>query len=197
MVRRGRVIVRNEPHDEALVLCDGWAASYLALPDGRRQILAFLLPGDLLSPVALVRDQPGFSSVALTDIQLSAFSRAEIRTRLDQDARLGSALGECLAERLGEAEKLLATVAQRSAEERVAYLVLQLTGRLRKRNVVRNERYFFPLRQQDMADALGLTAVHISRVVTSFRKRGWMNVQDGMLEVVNREELERLGRTER
>jgi CRP-like cAMP-binding protein len=79
--------------------------------------------------------------------------------------RLGSILGECLAERLTEAEKLLATVAQRSAEERVSYLVLQLTNRLRKRNVVRDERYFFPLRQQDMGDALGLTAVHISRVV--------------------------------
>ena len=190
------MVVRNVPCDEILVLCEGWAASCLTLPDGRRQILAFLLPGDFLSPASLVRDNVGFSSLAVTDIQVSIFSRSAIRARLEHDAHLAGALHDCLADKLTEVDRLLAVVAQRSAEERVAYLVLHLTGRLKTRRPSSDDRYFFPLRQQDMAEALGLTSVHVSRVMTSFRTRGWLRLDNGVLEIANRLELERLGRLE-
>ena len=194
VVARGRVIGRHEPSDEVHVLCDGWAASCLTLADGRRQILAFLLPGDFLSPAGVVRDKTGIFGVALTEVQLSSFSRSAIRVGLGQNPRLGNILNECLSERLSEADRHLTAVAQQSAEERVAYLVVRLTNRLKERTVVRDDRYFFPLRQQDLADALGLTAVHVSRVMTGFRARGWMKLDGGILEIANRTELERLGR---
>ena len=102
-------------------------------------------------------------------------------------------ISETLAEKLNEAGQLLAAIAQGSAEERIAYLILHLTRRIRRSSIVRDERYFFPLTQQHIADAVGLTAVHVSRVLSVFRARGWMMISDGTLEIFDRQELNRIG----
>jgi CRP/FNR family transcriptional regulator, anaerobic regulatory protein len=193
-VRRGRtIVVQNDPSDQVFVLCDGWAVHLLTLPDGRRQILAFLLPGDLLSPTVIVKDRVDCAALALTDVQLSVLSRSAIRAKVEQDGRFGMTISETLAEKLNEAGQLVAAIAHGSAEERIAYLILHLTRRIRRRSIVRDERYFFPLTQQHIVDAVGLTAVHVSRVLSSFRARGWMMISGGALEIFDRQELKRIG----
>jgi CRP/FNR family transcriptional regulator len=82
---------------------------------------------------------------------------------------------------------------QRSAEERIAYLFLHLTQRIAARSVIREQRYPFPLRRQHIADAVGLTAVHVSRVLSLFRERGLVELSDGVLKVFNLPELQRIG----
>ncbi|MGZ5178647.1 MAG: Crp/Fnr family transcriptional regulator [Burkholderiales bacterium] len=82
---------------------------------------------------------------------------------------------------------------QRSAEERVAYLFLHLTQRVAGQSVICENRYPFPLRQQHIADAVGLTPVHVSRVMSLFRDRGIIELSNGVLQVLNLSELERLG----
>ena len=82
---------------------------------------------------------------------------------------------------------------QYSAEERIAYLLLHLTQRIAARSVIREQRYPFPLRQQHVADAVGLTSVHVSRVLSLFRDRGIIELSDGVLQVINLPELERIG----
>jgi CRP-like cAMP-binding protein len=82
---------------------------------------------------------------------------------------------------------------QYSAEERIAYLLLHLTRRISARSVIREQRYLFPLRQQHIADAVGLTPVHVSRVLSLFRDRGIVGLSDGVLQVFNPHELERIG----
>ena len=82
---------------------------------------------------------------------------------------------------------------QRSAEERIAYLFLHLMQRIAARSVIREQRYPFPLRQQHIADAVGLTPVHMSRVVSLFRERGLVELSDGVLKVFNLPELQRIG----
>ena len=80
-----------------------------------------------------------------------------------------------------------------SAEERIAYLLLHLTQRIAARSVIRDQRYPFPLRQQHIADAVGLTPVHVSRVFGLFRDRGIAELSDGVLQVFNLRELEHIG----
>ena len=93
--------------------------------------------------------------------------------------------------KLNETRPLLAAIAggRRSC---IAFLILSLARRIRARSVVREERYLFPLLQQHIADALGLTPVHVSHVMSSFRARRWMRLCDGTLEITNHSELERL-----
>ena len=98
----------------------------------------------------------------------------------------------CFAE--GDAaDKSLTALGQYSAEERIAYLLLHLMRRIAARSVIREQRYPFPLRQQHIADAVGLTPVHVSRVLSLFRERGIFVLSDGALQVGNLTELERIG----
>jgi CRP-like cAMP-binding protein len=91
------------------------------------------------------------------------------------------------------AERMQTALGQYSAEERIAYLLLHLTRRIAARSVTREQRYPFPLRQQHIADAVGLTPVHVSRVLSLFRDRGIVGLSDGILQVFHPHELERIG----
>ena len=194
VIRAGRPIVtRNDPVEEVFILCEGWAFRYLQLPDGRRQILNFLLPGDVLSCTSMFQELSSFSAMALTDIQVSRFRRADIQTFSNFNSGILAAVGQTVFAEQKHADELTATLGKRVAEERIAYLLAQLTRRIAARSVIREQRYPFPLRQQHIADAVGLTAVHVSRVVSTFRERGVIEISGGVLQVLDPVELERIG----
>jgi CRP-like cAMP-binding protein len=87
---------------------------------------------------------------------------------------------------------MIAALGLCSAEERIAYLFLHLMRRIAARNVIRGDRYPFPLRQTHIAEAVGLTPVHVSRIIGTFRDRGIADLSDGVLEVLDMCELRRL-----
>ncbi len=175
------------------MLCRGWAFRYFQLSDGRRQILKFLLPGDIFSSIAAFEKTFQFSVKALTEVQLSGFARTEIRARCAASPDVQSAIANsCIADNRYTTE-LLTSLGQRSAEERIAHLLLSLLPRIAARNVIREQRYPFPLRQQHIADAVGLTSVHVSRIFGLFRERRILALSEGVLQVFNLPELERIG----
>lgn len=179
--------------EDVFVLCSGWAFRLFQLPDGGRQILNFLLPGDLFSATSVFEQRFHFSVMALTEIRISGMRRAEIQSRLAINPGILTALAKsCIAE-TEAADEMLTALGQRSAEERIAYLFLHLMQRIAARSVIREQRYPVPLRQQDIADAVGLTAVYVNRVLGLFRERGLAELSDGVLKVFNLAELERIG----
>jgi len=189
-----QVVASNQTSPEVYVLCSGWAFRFLQLPDGRKQILSFLLPGDLFSARYLFEDRFHFSVKALTAIQVSGMKRSEVLTRvLAQPVTAAPALAKSCSADAEASEKMIAALGLCSAEERIAYLFLHLMRRIADRNVIREHRYAFPLRQQHIAEAVGLTAVHVSRVLGAFRDRGIADLSNGVLEVLNLRELQRLG----
>jgi CRP-like cAMP-binding protein len=193
-VRRGQtILVRNKPSKDVFVLCEGWAAHFLTLADGRRQILSFLLPGDFLSPAGAIKGQPDCSTLAVTNVQLRAFPAADVRDTAQRDPRFGAIISQSLTKNLNEACEMLTVVAQGSAEERIAYLMLHLAAKIRSRGIVLDETYPVPLLQQHIADAVGLTTVYVSRILSDFRARGWMRLGAETLKISNRYELERIG----
>lgn len=188
-----QIAARNQVSNDVFVLCAGWAFRYFQLSDGRRQILQFLLPGDIFSPATIFEKAFHFSVKALTQVQLSAFARSEIRARYAANSSVQWAIAKaCIAE-THEAGELSTALGQLSAEERIAYLLLHLMPRIAARNVIREQRYPFPLRQQHIADAVGLTPVHVSRVFGQFRERRIVALSEGVLTVANLAELERIG----
>jgi CRP-like cAMP-binding protein len=188
-----QIVVRNQAYEDVFVLCAGWAFRYFQLSNGRRQILKFLLPGDMFSSVAVFEKSFHFSVKALTEVQLSGFVRSEIRARCAVSPDVQAALASsCIADTRDTTE-LLTALGQRTAEERIAHLLLHLMPRIAARSVIREQRYPFPLRQQHIADAVGLTPVHVSRVIGAFRERRLLDVSDGFLRIINLPELERIG----
>jgi len=175
------------------MLCNGWAFRFFQLANGRRQILNFLIPGDLVSAVTVFEERPHFSAQALTEVRLSAFLRSEIRVQFAENADFSTALAESCVNVINDADALMTVLGQRSADERIAYLFLHLMGRIAARNVVRDQRYRMPLKQQHIADAVGLTPEHVSRVLSQFRERGLIEFSGGVLHVQDTAELQRIG----
>ena len=184
---------RSEASDDVFLLCAGWAFRYIGTGSGRRQILNFLLPGDLFSVVNVFDPQFQSSVMAVTEVQVSCFERSEVRARFATNPALQRAIENSCKEEHAGADELLTVLGQRSAQERVAYLLLNLTRRLRTRSVIREDRYQFPLRQRHIADALGLTPVHVNRTLSVFRDRGLCTLSNGILTLLQPSELERLG----
>jgi CRP-like cAMP-binding protein len=188
-----QVATRNQVSEDIFLLCGGWGFRFFQLPDGRRQILNFLLPGDLFSAASVFEERFQYSVNALTEIQVSGMRRVEVRARLAINPDILNALAKSGIAELEAADRMQTVLGQYSAEERIAYLLLHLTQRIAARSVIREQRYPFPLRQQHIADAVGLTPVHVSRVFSHFRDRGIVELSDGVLRVFNVSELEHIG----
>lgn len=188
-----QIATRNQVCNDVFVICSGWAFRYFQLTDGRRQILRFLLPGDLFSPISIFEDAFYFSVKALTEVRLSGFARSEVRARWAADPAVQSAIANCCTTEAHDAAEVATALGQLSAEERIAHLLLNLMPRIAARNVIREQCYPFPLRQQHIADAVGLTPVHVSRVFGLFRDRQLLALSEGVLKVLDLPELERLG----
>jgi len=144
----------NEQSDDVHVICEGWAACSVHLGEGRRQILSFLLPGDLLSATDLFRERQDFS------------------VQWDQSDRTIVSLG------------------QRGAAARIARLIVSLMERLSARGLMRGQIFDFPLRQQHIADAVGLTTVHVSRVINTFREARLIETAQRQIRIISLQELQ-------
>jgi CRP/FNR family transcriptional regulator len=194
--RPGECITRrHEVSQRILIVCGGWVFRHFELPDERRQILRFLLPGDPVS-IGPIAEKTHYSTTALTKVQLSSFDRQDLIARCMASREFRDALTRAGVEEIRSANELSVILGQFSAEQRIAYLFLDLTRRIAQRAVIRDHRYALPLRQQHIADAVGLTAVHVSRVLGAFRERRICDLSEGMLSVLNPAELGRIGSIE-
>lgn len=192
-IRSRQTIFRaGEALGDIPVICEGWAACVSRLSDGRRQILSFVLPGDLVSTNAVFADSLTFFVEAITEVRCSYYSRADLNARLRAEPGLiMSLVSACLAEK-EEADQLATNLGRRRAEERIARLFLHLKKRLAPRGLVRDRTFALPLRQQHIADATGLTPVHVNRVIGALRSDGLIELTGGVLKVVDLAKLQRI-----
>lgn len=189
--RRGSLLFEPASlHASVYVICEGWAFRFRRFEDGRRYILNFVIPGDVV--YGDFSEYPGFSIQALTDIRYCKFARPEVKALILGEQRIYDGwMSARIAER-AELSATAAALAQFSAVERVAHLILQLRDRLEARGMVHNETFAFPLRQTHIADATGLTTVHVSRTISNFRKDGIVAIGEGNLTILNLTELRQI-----
>jgi CRP-like cAMP-binding protein len=165
-IKAKRIIHREQETLAAVyTLFEGWAFRFRLLDDGRRQILSFLLPGSPIGLPLFAPSRTNFSVQALTDVTLCVFDRAEFADYMGSVGNGWSSLESCYA-RLREADdERLVDLGRRNARERIASLILQVRERLAGQGRIVNDRIYFPLKRQHIADALGLTPVHVGRVL--------------------------------
>lgn len=185
MSARENIYMAGEPTDNIVVICSGWAARVMRLPDGRRQILSYLLPGDIISTESLFRDSLNYHVQSLTDVHYSRIRRTDVAEGLKRDWSLLSFIADMMCNEREEADELLADVGQRVADERIARLILRLIRRMSARGLATENAFSFPLRQQHIADTVGLTPVHVSRIISALRKQGILSVARGELQIVD------------
>ncbi|MCE9650738.1 MAG: Crp/Fnr family transcriptional regulator [Parvibaculum sp.] len=192
VVPRQNLYRAKEPIRQVALVREGMAFRYVLLPDGNRQILSFCLPGDFLIPSVTVRDTVHFSVQALTPMRLCVFDKEAFRAHVAEDRHAMMSMAEiCIGEK-ENCEARIVDLGRRGSEERVARFILDLMSEMQRRDPVKHASISFPMRQQHIADALGLTQVHVSRVLGRFRKEGLISLAGGTLAIIDAPNLQNL-----
>jgi CRP-like cAMP-binding protein len=160
---------------------------YKLLPDGSRQVINFVLPGDFVGLQAGVMGAMQHSVEASTNMVLCVFDRSELWTLFKQEPERAFDLTWLAAMEehfLGDA---LTSVGQMSAMARIAWGLLRFCMRCEDLDVGTGGRVPFPFRQQDLADALGLSLVHTNKTLMRLRKRQLLSLEDGTLAILDRD----------
>ena len=174
------------------IICQGWAASSITLPDGRRQILSFVLPGDLVSTAGFLEPMSGRTVEAITEVTYRKFKRSELKAFMFAHPDLMDVLSKTLVEERMEADQLALDLGRRPADERIARLILRLVKKLAGRGMMSDRTMEFPLRQRHITDATGLTPVHVSKMMGEFQRNGLIEISARSLTILNETELYRI-----
>lgn len=193
-VKRGVIIQRtNEPVNELFVLRHGRVMSYIILPDGSRQILRVYFPGDFIGSASTIYSKAPESLVALADSVLCPFDKAGLRVLLEEYPRV-AALMFVLSqtERVALTDRL-ASLGRTSAKARVAAFLLDIVHRLRVMNDDVTDTFDLKLTQEEIGDAVGLTSVHVNRMVRQMETEGLIARSDGLYTILDEKKLTEIG----
>lgn len=153
------------------VLLEGFAYRYVVLPNGRRQVLAYILPGEFCGRYMDSCDCSEHIAT-LSAVKIGTFAREELSGMAYRFPALGRALELSRAVEQATLCQWLLNLGQRSALERTAHLLCELFFRLRCLGLTHEGGCEVPLRQADIADALAISAVHLNRTLTQIRRLG-------------------------
>lgn len=179
----------EEPRGVKLVL-SGWACRYKALEDGRRQIVALLMPGDLCDPNVSILRAMDHSVGALTPVSAVEIPRAAIERVMAVHPRVTQALlWEQLVTAAIQREWML-SLGRRTAFERVGHLLCELFVRLRAVALTAGDACELPITQADLAEATGLSAVHMNRTLQELRGQGLIELRGKQLVIPDLQALQ-------
>lgn len=189
-VRARRMIMRaGEPPQEVFSLLEGWAYRFMLLSDGRRQILAYYLPGNFVTLEALHMQRLHFSVQALTDVQLCVFDVEQFKSFVSESAGLSQEVERMCVQRTILTDHLVMDLGRRTAQEKLARMLMEIYVRLARRDLVTNGSFTWPLRQEHVADTLGLTPVHVSRTLGALKREGLVDVNGQTITVLDESRL--------
>ena len=179
------LISEGDKPGPAFVVLAGWAFRYKILPGGSRQILAFMMPGDFCDPHIGTLEEMDHSLAAMTDCQIASIPRERMESLITATPALTRAFWRAQLIDEGISRAWIASMGRRNAIERVAHLMLELSVRMRNIGLATDETCSLPMTQTVLADALGLTPVHVNRVLRALRESEAMRLDRGKLTVLN------------
>ena len=182
----GATLLSEGSHNSHLyTLLSGWAFRYKLLPDGRRQILNYMIPGDLVGLQGSIMGEMEHSIEALSTLVLCVFQR----NRLDEVFRNHPGLGFDITWMAAREERMLddhlLSLGRRTALERAAYLLAFLHQRAVSVGMDAERELIIPLSQQHVADTLGLSIVHTNKTLRKLADRGLIRWLDRSCEVID------------
>lgn len=170
------LVREGDDFSSVFILHEGWLAKHRMTPDGERQIVTFVLPGSFVCLDALFQETSDYTVTSLTKVVYSACDVQQILAIPQDQPTLATAIE--WAEKREEALMMehIVSLGQRSAYASVAHLVLELHQRLKQLGLNDDGTYALPLTQELIGDALGLTAVHVNRMLRRLEKEGLIQV---------------------
>jgi CRP-like cAMP-binding protein len=176
----GRDMIHQGQADHvAYIVASGWACSYKILPGGTRQIVDFQIPGDFLGLRSVLFRTADHNVEPITRMQASEVKEQDLLSAFTKTPRLATAVLWAASRDEAMVVEHLVDLGRRSASERMAHYLLELGARLRLVGMGDKTGYLCPLSQYLLADALGLSAVHVNRVLRELREEGLLTFQKG------------------
>lgn len=173
----------GETPKNAFTLYSGWVTLFKNLQNGDRQILRFALPGDFLCFKVGKHRAVDHSAIATSDVTLCTFPINRFQALISELPQLAFAISSVTETTIQRCHTSLTTIASHPAETKIAFLLLSLFVRETALQQEKTNSIPFPITQEDVADALGLTAIHVNRVFQSLRKKGLIQCKGRSLQV--------------
>jgi CRP-like cAMP-binding protein len=186
------ILSEGSASPQLFTVLEGQGIRYKTLEDGKRQVLSFVFPGDFLGLQAAVMSEMTHSVVAASPMLLCVFDRADLVQLYRESPERAFDLTWLAAEEESMMAEALSTVGQQGARARMAWGLLRLMYRARISGMADGDSAPMPFRQQDLADALGLSVVHTNKTLAALRSEGLATLRDRRLTIHDRAGLERL-----
>jgi CRP-like cAMP-binding protein len=181
---------RDLVHDgyEFCKLCfvnDGFAARYKLLRNGKRQIVDFVLPGDIVGMPGSFLDRAANSVIAVTDMTLQICSLESFVGLCYRQPKFALALSWLAVQEAANYAEHVVDIGRRTPIERLAHLLLEIHSRLAVVGTAADFSFTLPFTQEMMSDALGLSVPHLNRMLTKLRAEGMIAVNERRVEFVD------------
>jgi CRP/FNR family transcriptional regulator, anaerobic regulatory protein len=194
-VRANEMLIEgNTEHRWVYRLVSGWASRCRILPDARDQCILVFLPGDLFAVKSMYVTRHPDDVLVLADSVLERIDHRELHTACNEDSDIAN---RCTWQILEEERRLHSWVTGLgvgSAEERLALLLTDFHGRLALSGTIDRDASSFamPLTQVQLGQCVGITAVHVNRVLKSFREQGIVTVRAGEVHIGDLQRLAKI-----
>lgn len=180
-----RLVRAGERPADCKLLVGGLACRHKLLGDGRRQIVSFHVPGDILDLAALLLGSVDHGVSTVTEAEVVSIPHATLLGWMERHPNLGRLLWHDTLVDAAAFQEWVVNVGRRTARERVAHLLCELAARLRAAGLAGGRSCLLPVTYAELADATGLTAVHVNRVLQDLRADGLVEVSGRALVVLD------------
>lgn len=181
---------QGEESDCFYTLSKGWACSFRELEDGSRQVLDVYVPGDIVGLREFSFQKRITNVIMLSDGELCAFPRRHLDYIFSSSLLLCNIMFMITARDQAILLERLVNLGRRSAREKLAHFLVEVSYRLLRTNAWVENHLSLPLSQSILADALGLSTVHVSRTFKEFRQEGLLETGNSHLELLDIKGLE-------
>ncbi|MDZ7281320.1 Crp/Fnr family transcriptional regulator [Sphingomonas sanguinis] len=175
------------------LIIDGWAARYTILPDGQRQITAFLMPGDFCDLHIPILREMDHGIMALTKCAYACVDLDSLQDLTTDNPGLAVALSRLTLIDEAILRQWIVNVGRRDAGQAIAHLFCELKARADMAGISHGPSMPLPLTQEVLADATGITPVHANRTIQALRHQGMIRLESGRLTILDRDRLQQLG----
>lgn len=177
------------PRGALILVLNGWACRYRVLANGNRQITGLLLPGDFSQPFGITPQRWSNSLTAMTPLTVCELPPRGLRSLALSHPAIEDALWLDLYLERDLASELMVSLGRRSGTERVACMLAEIYFRLAAIGLTAGRTFDLPAKQADLADLLGLSAVHVNRSLMELRRRQLVTWRNRRFEILRLREL--------
>lgn len=199
IAKRGDLFREGDRVEHLFIIIEGWACRYKSTSDGARQIIGFLIPGDICNPEHIngIRghgdDQnvrSSYAVAAITQLTVVACRLGDAQRLIEREGRIAQLIWSDVTIMSDRERSWLLNIGQRDAMISVSHLLCELVERLDCVGMLRDGACLFPITQDDIGAATGLSSVHINRTFGELRRRGLISFKGRALAVIDRARLE-------